>query len=108
MTEQHEDQKLQEEIRSLVVEAAGDQEEGFPLGRMQIHIASEAGGELHDPQEVLRQVSELVLGGLEISSDQGAARRISFDGGQLARAFSDSHAPLKAAFGTQAAGLSPR
>jgi hypothetical protein len=91
MTEQHEDDhKLQEEIRALVVEAAGDQDDDSPLGRVQVHIAGEAGGELHDPEEVLRQVSELVLGGLEITSGEGAARRISFDGGQLARAFADS------------------
>ncbi len=90
MTEKLNDDQLQEAILSLVEDATGGAGGDSPLNRLQVRIADGAGGELHDPEEVLRQVAELVLGGLEITDAAGDRRRISFDGGQLARAFGDS------------------
>ncbi len=90
MTEKISDEQLQDAIISLVEEATRGSRSGGPVNRLQVRIADGAGGDLHDPEEVLRQVSEIVLGGLEITNAAGDRRRISFDGGQLARAFSDS------------------
>lgn len=90
MTQKLNDEQLQDAILALVEGAAGDAGVGSPMNRLQVRISDGAGGELHDPEEVLRQVSELVLGGLEITDAAGERRRISFDGGQLACAFSDS------------------
>ena len=84
------DDQLQDAILAMVEGASGESAGDSPLNRLQVHIADDSGGELHDPEEVLRQVSELVLGGLEITDAAGDRRRISFDGGQLARAFADS------------------
>lgn len=90
MTQKLNDKQLQDAILALVEGAAGDSRSDSPLNRLHVRISDDAGGDLHDPEEVLRQVSELVLGGLEITDAAGDRRRISFDGGQLAHAFSDS------------------
>jgi hypothetical protein len=90
VTQKLDNDQLQDAILALVEGASGGQASNSPVNRLQVHIADNAGGDLHDPEEVLRQVSELVLGGLEITDAAGERRRISFDGGQLARAFADS------------------
>lgn len=91
MTKPLNDDELQDAILAMVAGATGRGDGTSPLNRLQVRIADDSGGNLHDPEEVLRQVSELVLGGLEITDAAGARRRISFDGGQLARAFGDSN-----------------
>ena len=90
MTNKLNDDQLQDAILAMVESASGDRRRDSPVNRLRVHIADGAGGDLHDPEEVLRQVSELVLGGLEITDAGGERRRISFDGGQIARAFADS------------------
>jgi hypothetical protein len=84
------DDQLHDAILALVDSANRGQAGDSPLNRLQVRINDHYGGDLHDPEEVLRQVSELVLGGLEITDAAGERRRISFDGGQLARAFADA------------------
>ncbi len=90
VTQKLDDDQLQDAILSLVKGASGEGDAASPVNRLQVHITDTAGGDLHDPEEVLRQVSELVLGGLEITDAAGERRRISFEGGQLARAFADA------------------
>lgn len=80
MTQKLDDDQLRDAILALVEGASGDRSAGSPLNRLQVRIADDSGGELHDPEEVLRQVSEIVLGGLEITDAAGDRRRISFDG----------------------------
>lgn len=49
------DQQLQEEIRALVEQAAGGAELGSGVGRIRVRVAGEAGGALHDPDEMLQR-----------------------------------------------------
>lgn len=74
----------------MVEAAAGAADPEGGVGRLQVRVSGEAGGALHDPEEVMRQVAEIVLGGLEMEGAQGELRRIHFDGAQIARAFADA------------------
>lgn len=83
--------QLRTDILSLVADAPGGAIDAGPLGKLRVVIRGDQGGDLHDPKEVLEQVAELVLGGLEVTSTEGKAKRVMFKGSQLVRAFSDNH-----------------